>query len=104
MTNPFEIIAARLENIESLLIDIKCQSPTTTTPTPPDFITIEATAEILSLSVPTVYGLVHKKQIPFYKKRGRLYFKPDEIFSWLADTRRMTTDEIKRATIESLNR
>lgn len=70
----------------------------------PELIGVKMTAELLHLSVPTIYGLVHTRSIPYYKRRQRLYFKRDEIEKWIACGRRMTVDEIQQAARESLLR
>ncbi len=70
----------------------------------PELIGVKMTAELLHLSVPTIYGLVHTRSIPYYKRRQRLYFKRDEIEKWIAAGRRMTVDEIQQAARESLVR
>ena len=69
-----------------------------------ELLTIDKAADILSVSVPTVYGYVHKKQIPVMKRRGRLYFSRSEILEWIKSSRRMTREEIRQAAAESLNR
>ena len=70
----------------------------------PELIGVKMTTEMLNLSVPTIYGLVHTRSIPYYKRRQRLYFKRDEIERWIAAGRRMTVDEIQQAAKESLVR
>jgi len=69
-----------------------------------EIVTIEDAAKILHLTTPTIYGLVHKKLIPSMKRRGRLYFNRMELENWITSSRRMTSDELKQSTIESLNR
>jgi excisionase family DNA binding protein len=95
MNNPFESIENRLSNIESLLIDLKFP----VTPTPPDhedeLLTISKAAEMLSVSVPTMYGYVHQRNIPSMKRRGRLYFSKFELLAWVKTGRRSTIEEIK---------
>jgi excisionase family DNA binding protein len=55
---------------------------------------ISQVAEYLSLSVPTIYGLVSKSQIPSMKRGKRLYFSLDEITEWVKSGRRKTKREI----------
>ena len=58
-------------------------------------LTIKQAAELLSLSVPTLYGLVHKAQIPVSKKGKRLYFSRQELIAWIKSGRKKTIYEIK---------
>lgn len=67
-------------------------------------LTIEETAEMLSVAIPTVYGYVYKKEIPYMKRRGRLYFDRTEILGWVKSSRHMTREEIRQVAAESLNR
>jgi len=67
-----------------------------------ELLTIDKAAEMLSVSVPTVYGYVHHRQIPCMKRRGRLYFSKSELLTWVQSGRRATTEEIKRKALESL--
>lgn len=101
MENPFDIINRRLTGIESLLLEIKHPIPTPGE-LKNDFLTIEEAASMLSVSVPTVYGYVYKKEIPYMKRRGRLYFDRAEVSEWLKSSRRMTREEIRKAATDSL--
>ncbi|NCB44139.1 MAG: DNA-binding protein [Clostridia bacterium] len=67
-----------------------------------ELLTVDKAAELLTVSVPTIYGYVHKKSIPHMKRRGRLYFSREEIISWVRSSRRLTRDEIRMAAAESL--
>ena len=69
-----------------------------------ELLTIESAAEMLSVSVPTVYGYVHQRNIPYMKRRGRLYFSKLELLAWVKSTRRSTIDEIKADAVNSLVR
>ena len=78
MNNPFAEIEVRLSNIENLLLDLKHQ-PKQVFPYQTDqLLTIQQAAELLSLSVPTLYGYVHRAEIPAFKRPGtkRLFFLP----------------------------
>lgn len=78
----------RLDHLETL---IKQQS----TPAPELFLDVKEAGELLRLSVQTVYGLVHTRQIPHSKKGNRLYFKKSELQQWMQEGRRKTIAEIK---------
>lgn len=64
-------------------------------PAEDSLLTILEAAGFLRLQVPTLYGLVHKSQIPYMKKSKRLYFSKDELTAWLKAGRRKTVSEIK---------
>jgi len=55
---------------------------------------VKQAAEFLLLSVPTIYGLVHKRSIPHSKRGKRLYFRKDDLLKWIESNRRMTIDEL----------
>lgn len=69
-----------------------------------DIRTADQIAKLLSVSLPTVYGYVHFKQIPFMKRRGKLYFSRKEVEEWLKEGRRMTRAESIRASLDTLSR
>ena len=59
MNNPFEVIEARLNNIETLLLDIKhTPKKQGEQPEADELLTVQDTAKFFSLSVPTVYTLI----------------------------------------------
>jgi len=99
MNNPFEIIEARLNNIETLLLDLK-HSPKEqhSHPESDQLLTIQQAAEILCLSVPTIYSLVSRSEIPCMKKGKRLYFSKEEITNWIKTGRKKTISEIEMET------
>ena len=60
-----------------------------------ELLTIKQAGELLSLSVPTLYGLVSKQAIPVSKKGKRLYFSKDELTGWIKAGRKLTITEIE---------
>jgi excisionase family DNA binding protein len=93
MQNPFETIEARLSNIENLILDLK-HLPQKEDNNPDQLLTIKQAAQLLCLSVPTIYGLVHRAEIPVSKRGKRLYFSKAELTQWIKDGRKKTTTEI----------
>ena len=92
-TNPFELIEARLNSIENLLINLnECQNTDTNAPVD-DLMTIEQAADFLSLSVPTLYAKTSTKAIPFMKRGKRLYFSRTELMEYLKAGRSKTRAE-----------
>jgi predicted DNA-binding transcriptional regulator AlpA len=55
---------------------------------------IKQASTIISLSVPTIYSLVSKAQIPVSKRGKRLYFSKQELTDWIKAGRRKTVEEI----------
>lgn len=97
MYNPFESIETRLSNIESLLQDLK-QSPHVQQASETDeLLTVQDTAKFLSLSVPTVYGLISKGELPVMKRSKRCYFSKVELVNYLKQGRKKTALEIAAA-------
>ena len=80
----------KLENIE-LLLQVKGNEHQ---PEADQFLTIQKAAEMLCLSVPTLYGLVHDAKIPVSKKGKRLYFSKQELTEWIKTGRKKTVSEI----------
>ncbi|MBP7679068.1 MAG: helix-turn-helix domain-containing protein [Bacteroidales bacterium] len=67
-------------------------------------LTIQQAAELLNLSVPTLYGYVQRAEIPVYKRSKRLYFLKQVLIDWVKDGRKKTTAEIKQAADDYINK
>lgn len=83
----------KLEIIEQLLLS-KSNTPL---PEADQLLTIKQAAAILHLSVPTVYGLVQRKEVPVCKRGNRLYFSHQELTGWIKSGRKKTNSEIEAA-------
>jgi excisionase family DNA binding protein len=59
-----------------------------------ELLTVKQAAQLLTLSVPTLYGLVSKSQLPVSKKGKRLYFSKQELIDWIKGGRKKTEHEI----------
>jgi len=57
--------------------------------------TIEA-AEFLNLSKATIYSKVSRKEIPFSKRNGRLYFSSTELREYIKGGKESSYDEIEQ--------
>jgi excisionase family DNA binding protein len=84
------LLFIKLENIERLLQNANSQQIETD-----NLLTIQQAAEILRLSVPTIYGLVSRSQIPCMKKGKRLYFSTKELTDWIKTGRKKTVSEVE---------
>jgi excisionase family DNA binding protein len=97
MNNPFETIDARLSNIENILLDLKHFPIQANNPghESNDLLTIKEAAKYLSLSVPTIYGLVSRSEVPCMKLKKRLYFSRLELTNYIKSGRKKTVTEIQ---------
>jgi excisionase family DNA binding protein len=92
------LLLDKLNNIEKILL---CQANNKESKTD-QLLTIKQTAEFLSLSIPTIYGLVAKHMIPVNKRGKRLYFSKYELTDWIKSGRKLTTSEIENQADEYL--
>ena len=79
----------KLENIERLLLS-KSNEPQ---PEVDELLTVQDTAKFLSLSVPTIYGLISKGELPVMKRSKRCYFSKVELLNYLKQGRKKTLAE-----------
>lgn len=101
MNNPFEVIEARLSNIENLLLDIKHSPlPQEDLPFPDRWFDLDELCNYLpdKPAKATVYGWVHFKLVPFHKSPGqkKLRFLKSEIDDWLKSGHKKTLAETAR--------
>ena len=59
------------------------------------YMNIKETANLLGLAVPSIYGLVHRREIPHIKRGKFLKFERNLIIAWLESARKKTKEEIK---------
>ena len=85
-----------VNEIKQLLLNKSNPTPTATD----ELLTVQDTAKFLSLSVPTVYGLIHKGEIPVMKRSKRCYFSKIELINYLKQGKKKT---IAQAAIEADN-
>lgn len=93
MNNPFEELSSQIEELKSILLET-LEKPQQSTKDGDDLLTIEEAGDILKLAVPTIYGLVNKRIIPYMKKGKRLFFSRKELTEWIKAGRRKTSIEI----------
>jgi len=58
-----------------------------------DLLTVQDTAKFLRLSVPTVYTLISKGELPVMKRSKRCYFSKVELINYLKQGRKKTLAE-----------
>lgn len=102
MSNPFEVIEARLSTIENLLLDIKHKPQVDSVIQKDRLLTVREAADFLNLAVPTVYGMVSRNEVPFMKRSKRLYFSREDLLNYIKEGRRQTLSERKEAVYDSL--
>ena len=100
MSNPFDLIDARLSNIESLLIDLKFPVTPTPAPDPERWMNLQELCDYLPdhPKPQTVYSWVSNKVIPVNKGSKHLRFLKSEIDQWLKSGRRKTFAEMQAET------
>ena len=57
-------------------------------------LTISQAAEFVNLTVPTLYGFVSKRTIPFSKVGKRLYFSEAELSTWIKSGRKQSVTNL----------
>ena len=83
---PFELEALIEASIKKVLTT---NQPTPTAPTD-ELLTVQDAAKFLSLSVATIYGLIHKGELPAIKRTKRVYFSKFELMTYLKQGRKKT--------------
>lgn len=54
-------------------------------------------ADLLGEHVNTIYNRVHKRDFPYYKPKGKLLFKRNEIKDWIESERYSSIKELKQS-------
>jgi excisionase family DNA binding protein len=60
-----------------------------------DILTVSDVSRILGITIGGVYNLTHKRQIPYFKRGGRIYFDAKELDTWIRTDRRKTIKELQ---------
>jgi len=92
-------LLTKIENIERLLESKNVESLARSD----ELLTVKGAADLLSLSIPTVYSLISKGQLPVMKRSKRCYFLKDELLKYLKKGRKQTIDEINKQVDNYLN-
>lgn len=101
--NKTVLISLPIEDLQTVIIDCvnSClrnnkQESKAPTDQPEQLLTIQEAAEFLSLTVPTMYSKVSKREIPVMKRSKRLYFSRTELLEYLKDGRKKSNAEIEQ--------
>ncbi len=89
LPDAFSQMFCKIENIERILQ----KQATSAHPQSDELLSVEQAAVFLKLSVPTIYGLVSRREIPSMKKGKRLYFSKQELTNWIKTGRNFTAIE-----------
>ena len=60
-----------------------------------EWLNVQQTADFLTLTVPTIYSKVSKREIPFSKRDKRLYFLKSDLIEYIKDGRVKTVSEVE---------
>lgn len=99
MENPFELILERLDRIENEIKGLKDKINLSTT-SENEIMDINEVSNYLKMSVPTIYGRVHRKTIPFYKNGKKLFFKKSDLENYFFSNRNLTDKELNNKANE----
>lgn len=58
--------------------------------------TLKEASDFLNLSSKTIYGYVHRQEIPVSKRGNRLYFSKEDLTQWVKNGQRKTISEIEK--------
>ncbi|ARK10109.1 helix-turn-helix domain-containing protein [Fibrella sp. ES10-3-2-2] len=99
MTNPFEIIDKRLENLEGLTLEVFQRVNSSQASVPADMVYTKAeAAKFLNITEQTLSGYVSERKVPYCKPTdGRVYFLHSDLIDWLRKHRTATLDEATEA-------
>lgn len=78
-----------VNNIERLLL----QKSNEHQPEADELLTVQDCAKFLTLSVPSIYGLIAKGELPVMKRSKRCYFSKVELINYLKQGKRKTFAE-----------
>ena len=94
------LLCDKISSFEKLLLE-KTNPPQSESD---ELLTVQDTAKFLSLSVPTVYGLISKGELPVMKRSKRCYFSKIELINYLKQGRKKTNTEIQAEAEKHINR
>ncbi len=81
----------KVESIEKLIIEQSVNQPDPEK----DLLTVDEAAEFLNLAKPTIYGLLHRKELPNMKRGKKVYFSKKDLIDYLQAGRRKSMEQLK---------
>lgn len=94
MENPFDKINERLIRIENLLIKLQEKKDIDQKSDEETLLNVDEAADFLQEAKATLYSRTSRREIPFYKRGKKLYFKKKELIDWVEKGRKRTYDEL----------
>ncbi len=92
-----EFIQKQIEELKKLLEESKLQNK--------KFLTLEESANYLSISKSHLYKLTSRNDIPFYQPTGKkIYFKKTEIDEWIFNSKVQPVSDIENEVEHYLGR
>ncbi len=92
-----EFIQKQIEELKRLLEDNKVQNK--------EFLTLEESANYLSISKSHLYKLTSRNEIPFYQPTGKkIYFKRTEINEWIFNSKVKSVADLENEVERYLGR
>ena len=86
------LLTKEVSELKEIILKSKEQHPT---PQPEKLLTIQEAAELLCLTVPTIYSKVSKGELPVMKRSKRLYFSQSELMEYLKAGKKKTSADIE---------
>lgn len=88
-----------VNDIKRLLLEKSSETQSETD----ELLTVQDTANFLRLSVPTIYGLISKGELPVMKRSKRCYFSKVELINYLKDGKLKSISELETEAEAYLN-
>ncbi len=69
-----------------------------------ELLNVPEAAKFLNLAIPTVYSMVSRGELPFFKPKGtkRLYFRKSLLIDWIQSGRKLTNAERREQAAKHL--
>lgn len=67
-----------------------------------ELLNIQEVAKMLNMAVPSIYGLVHRRKIPYIKRGKKLIFEKSQVEEWLKSGRQRTIYDTDKQADEYL--
>ncbi|WP_158860352.1 helix-turn-helix domain-containing protein [Lunatibacter salilacus] len=101
--NPFDYLNHRLDQIYNKLDEMQqTRQKKKDDPDPNEILNVKQAAELLNLSIYSIYAKTSRKEIPFSKRGRHLYFFKADLINWLKTGKYKTNDEIEMEALEHL--
>ncbi|MCK5138067.1 MAG: helix-turn-helix domain-containing protein [Bacteroidales bacterium] len=94
-----EAVQHLLQEIAYIKNHLLNKAATTATPASPEtekeLLTVEDVSKMLNISKGAIYNMTSARQIPFFRRGGRIYFDRVEIDEWIRSDRRKTIKQLQ---------